>query len=335
MRACLLEAPVSIRVAVLVLSLAGAAQGQAAAGADASAEAASASEEDAIKANARSLANDASSAYRSGNFVAAYDGFNRAFHLVKVPMLGVWSARSLFELGRFVEASERYQDVLKLELPADAAESDRQAVETARVELEQLLPKIPTLTVTVKNASVDEVQFTLDGKPMPAALVDVAQKLDPGEHVVMGVLGNEKVEGDVFLKEGGASQLELTFKPTVSFEGDGGAGPGSGGNTKKTLGFIGIGVGGAFLVTGAVALGVSLDQQSQLAVACPSGTCPPGQADLVSSFELMKTLTLVGFIGGGALEVLGITLVLTSPKKSGQEISLHTRGAGLALRGTF
>src|SRR5688572_18101105 len=137
---------------------------------DAAAEEA-ATEEDALKANARSLANDASSAYRAGNFVAAYDGFNRAFQLVKVPMLGVWSARSLFELGRLVEASERYRDVLKLNLPADAAEGEHQALATAQAELDQLLPKIPTLTVSIQNASVEEVQLTLDGKPMPAALV--------------------------------------------------------------------------------------------------------------------------------------------------------------------
>lgn len=291
-------------------------------------------EEDSRKANARSLANDASSAYRAGNFVAAYDGFNRAFQLVEVPMLGVWSARSLDELGRLVEASERYRDVLKLNLPASASESDREAVNTARAELEALLPRIPTLTVTLANADLSEVQLTLDGKPMPAALVGIAQKLDPGEHVVLGTIGEEKVERDVFLKEGEGSALELTFEPTASFEADQVAQEPSAGHTQKTLGWIGVGMGAAFLVGGAVTLGVSLDQQSQLSAACPGGSCPPEQAELVSNFELMKTLTLVGFVGGGALEALGVTLLLTAPR-TGRELSLRTRGAGVVLGGTF
>src|SRR5690606_21659979 len=65
-----------------------------------------ASSEDRKRASARALATDASQDYRMGRFADAYEKFNRAFRLVEVPALGVWSARSLRQLDRFVEASE-------------------------------------------------------------------------------------------------------------------------------------------------------------------------------------------------------------------------------------
>jgi len=78
---------------------------------------------DAKRSSARQLATDASSEYRAGRYKEAYDKFNRAFKLVGVPALGVWSARSLKRLNRFVEASERYRDVLKRGVKPDAPEA--------------------------------------------------------------------------------------------------------------------------------------------------------------------------------------------------------------------
>src|SRR5690606_38402578 len=56
------------------------------------------------RASARQLATDASNDYRMGRFQDAYENFNRAFKLVGVPALGVWSARSLRQMDRLVEA---------------------------------------------------------------------------------------------------------------------------------------------------------------------------------------------------------------------------------------
>src|SRR5690606_5937684 len=105
----------------------------------------------------RQLATNASNDYRMGRFQEAYDGFNRAFHLIGVPALGVWSARSLRQLNRLVEASERYREVLKTGAAPEDPEAYHQSLRDAQAELDELLTRIPSLTIRLENAEASDV----------------------------------------------------------------------------------------------------------------------------------------------------------------------------------
>lgn len=72
---------------------------QGAAGADAAARAA-----------ARQLAQDGIEAFWAEKYSEAEDNLEKGYQLFPTPTLGLWSARARRQLGRWVEAAERYRD---------------------------------------------------------------------------------------------------------------------------------------------------------------------------------------------------------------------------------
>jgi hypothetical protein len=306
--------------------------------------------EDAARSSARQLANEASDAYRRGDFEAAYDGFNRAFRLVGVPGLGVWSARSLRQLNRWVEASERYREVTRLQLPADAPESSRTALREAETELAELLPRIPSLVITLENATPEEVEVLLDGRAVPSALLGAKQRLDPGPHRVVARRGTEEVSEEVTAAERGLERITLRFSAaptatTARVPADTSA-PGAERTTQQTVGLVALGVGGVFLVGGAVTTVLALDRQADLRDQCTPRdgggyACGPAQYGTVDTFETLKTISTVGLIGAGVLGAVGATLYLTGgpgeqPGTAEKpQVALWVGGAAAGLRGAF
>lgn len=306
--------------------------------------------EDAARSSARQLANDASEAYRRGDYEAAYDGFNRAFRLVGVPGLGVWSARSLRQLNRWVEASERYREVTRVQLPEDAPESSRTALREAEAELQELLPRIPSLVITVENATPEEVEVTLDGRPVPSALLGAKQRLDPGSHRIVARRGGEELREEITASERGVERIALRFSSppaaNVTAPGADTSAPEAGRTPQRTAGLVVLGVGGAFLVGGAVTTILALDRQADLREQCAARSaggydCGPGQHGAVDTFETLKTISTIGLIGAGVLGAAGVTLYLTGgpgeqPGEAGKpEVALWIGGAAAGLRGAF
>ncbi|HMI93208.1 MAG TPA: tetratricopeptide repeat protein, partial [Polyangiales bacterium] len=54
--------------------------------------------------------------FEAGDFAAASARLEKAYALLKVPSLGLWSARALVALGSFVRAWQRYAEVAHLSL---------------------------------------------------------------------------------------------------------------------------------------------------------------------------------------------------------------------------
>jgi hypothetical protein len=275
--------------------------------------------DDAARSNARQLATSASEAYRAGQWDLAYDRFNRAFKLVGVPALGVWSARSLEQSGKLVEASERYREVLAIQLGAAPSESDSQAQRDARVELDALLPRIPNVLIHVQNASVDDVKITLDGKRVPPELLEVRQRVNPGAHLLQGTRGQEQLEQRVELAERDSKDATFVFEviaePAVAATPTDSGTAQQGGFDGRTLGWVSVGVGAAFLASGVITGVVGLGKQSDLETICGTDhVCPTdGSGDTqarIDSMETMKTLSTVSFIGAGVFGALGATLLI-------------------------
>jgi hypothetical protein len=88
---------------------------------------------------------------------------------------------------------------------------------------------------------------------------------------------------------------------------------------RRTIGFVGIGVGGAGLIMGAVTGALALGDHSDLAKTCPGGHCPAGSQSTnqskIDSYNLMGNLSTAGFVVGGVFAVTGIILVATAPSK--------------------
>ena len=65
---------------------------------------------------ARSLGLSGIEAYQAGNYELASSRLEKAYALLNVPSIGLWSARALAKRNRPVEAAARYFEVLALPL---------------------------------------------------------------------------------------------------------------------------------------------------------------------------------------------------------------------------
>jgi len=305
--------------------------------------------DDATRSAARQLATDGSAAYQADDYVQAYDRFSRAYQLVRVPTVGIWAARSLVKLGRFVEASERYLELERTPLAADAPAEHVKAQKDATEERAQLLPRIPSVRVLLEGADASEVFVSLNGQLLQAALVGMKCPVDPGKLSVKGVRGEQVVEANVQLAEGASQDVTLKF-PKLSHVTPAAAAaqPEPAANSApplleprgpdRTWAYVAFGVGGAALITGGVFGGLALAQKSDLDSACPDRKCPPDQHSTNDSYETKKLISGVGIVAGVALVGAGAVLWFTAP---GPEKAQHARlgafynGQQIGLRGAF
>lgn len=283
---------------------------------------ATAPEDDAARSNARQLATDASEAYRAAQYDMAYDRFNRAYKLVGVPALGVWSARSLERGGRLVEASERYREVLANKAAGEPSSAEADALREARLELDELLPRIPNLIVRIQNAEPSKIDVKLDGARVATELLDVKQRVNPGKHTLTAQRGSERFEQEVTLGEREVKELVFQFEAERPSEAVAPAAqpqdqkPQAGGFDTQTVGLVSIGVGAAFLASGIVTGVVGLGQESALVPLCPERNCPESERAARDELETMKTLSTIGFIGAGVFGALGATLFIVGSSSS-------------------
>lgn len=138
-----------------------------------------------------------------GAWAPAADRFRRALALRNMPVIAHNLGVALARMGRVVEASEVLRGVTR---DPTASAQVRQA---AQLELDQALPRMGRLTVVVEGEPEGAV-VTLDGRPLQAALFDVARPIDPGRHVVRATRGDEEVaREEVTIAEGRSESITI------------------------------------------------------------------------------------------------------------------------------
>ena len=309
--------------------------------------------DDANRGGARKLGYAGVQAYQAGDYAVASEKLEKSYHVLKAPSLGLWSARALVKLDRWVEASERYREVLRLDVSSGEAAVQKQAQADASSELEQLSPKIPSVVVRVQGAEPAEVVATIDGHAVAKDLLGEATPVNPGTHVVVGTHGAEKLTVQLVVAAGEEKQALLHFvsgaaaSPTSSTAPlstepsapNGPASDGSHGSTQRILGWSSLGVGGAMLIVGGVAGGLALGKKHDLdaTTGCTQNACEKGGGvdAKVSSYNSLRTVSSAGFVVGGVLAATGVVLLLTAPKSNGTGMALFVAPAAAGLRGAF
>lgn len=297
---------------------------------------------DADRAAAREMGENAVAAYKAGEFGKAYDLFKRAHEIVGLTTTGLYMARCLVELGRFVEASERYVEVTRMTLGDDALDIHQEAKVTAQKERDALLPRIPKLTIVLGENAGPDTAVTLDGVAVPPALLGVPRPVDPGDHVVAVQRGEASREEALTLAEGESRTVTLDLDatstdpqpppppdPTTPATDDG--------SLLYTLGWVGVGVGGAGLVVGAITGALALDKRSSLETACgETKQCAPPLHGDVDTYQTLRIVSGVGFIAGGLIAATGIVLLIVAPSTPAEPAAqLRMTPTGIAFTGTF
>lgn len=291
---------------------------------------------------ARNLGLAGVEAYQAGNYDAASDKLEKAYTLMNVPSLGLWSARALAKRQLLVEAATRYFDVVSLQLPEGDATVQQQAQHDAQAELEQLRPQIPRLTIRVSGADAADVALSIDGLQVPASIIGKPRLINPGAHKIDAQLGSAHQSAAVELTLGQAAAVDLKFAPRAPVVRDskvpsprGPSTSASSTSPQRTLGWIGLGAGGVGVALGSVMGGLAASQRSSLKKSgCTDTLCPPEKQDDVERLNTFRTVSTVGFIAGGALAATGVVLLLTAPSNE-HEVAALVSDRAVLLTGRF
>jgi hypothetical protein len=309
---------------------------------------------EATRAAARQLATEGVNNFEAGEFAAASDKLNRAFETIRAPSLGLWSARALARCGRFVQASERYLEVTRLD-PRNGDEAvQREAQADAEHEYQELQPRIARLTLAVFNTAPEgEVEVTLDGAVLPAALLRAQVPMDPGEHLIEARQGALYAKQPLVIAEGArinvslqlalppaADLATLTPAPTKPSPAPTLHPLSEAPTARRTpvalwLTLAGAGAG---LVVGSVTGIMAIQTREPVAPNCPGNVCDPKYAHEVSQLNTLRTVSSISFIAGGVgLGAAGV-LWLTSPGAERPNRAYVRPGVGLgrvSVEGAF
>ena len=314
---------------------------------------------DRARGAARQLAEDGVSALQAGDTNTAVDKLERAYQIVRLPTVGLWSARALVKAGRLVSASERYVDVTHWSGASGDVHAQDQAKAAAARERDELLPRIPSVTIGIDGAKASEVAVTLDGEPVLPALIGTAVPTDPKHHVVHGTRGTETAEEGFDVAEGQKASVTLKFggaQPAVAAAPATPATPlppatpppatdtgtSKGPSFWNTQRVVGVTLGGAGIAAGVVSLvftASALSKKSDADAFCKEGACTSQRGvDLLSDARSAGTVATITGIAGLALAGAGVVLFFTAPSTH-REIALSpaylTGGGGLVAGGTF
>lgn len=172
--------------------------------------------DDASRGTARKLGYQGVAAYQAGDYRTASEKLEKAYGVLRVPSLGLWSARALVKLGKWVEASERYTQVGQLGASTGNEAVQKKALADAESELALLTPKIPSVLVRLEGALPADVQLQIDGVPIAQELLGEARPVNPGAHKIQGQRGTEQAVVELVLAEAEQKPAVLRFQSVVA-----------------------------------------------------------------------------------------------------------------------
>jgi hypothetical protein len=273
--------------------------------------------------------------YEQGKWQEALERFNEADRLYHSPVFALYSARSLRNLGRLLEARAVLRRLVDEKLDGAAPDAWKEAQGDARAELSALEAEIPSVVVVVEGASPDSV-LTIDDE---SVLAGQPIELDPGQHRLVASDGKQQRMVDFSVARGARNQSvvakfsppEPVARPTKpeprALEPERLRGP-------YVPGLVITGAGGVALITGGVVGTLAIIKADQarddLPASCRGTTCPLStKSDVEASLEPSRDLATAAdvlLISGAALAAVGIALWLIDPRadtETERPLSLH------------
>jgi hypothetical protein len=298
---------------------------------------------DAERAGARAAANQGADAFDQGKWADAIELFGRAEALVHSPIHLSYMARAQLKLGHWVEAYELFNRIKREPVEAPVSQAAANAVADANRQLQTLDAQLPYVTLVVKPET-QNVTVTMDGAPVPSALIGVLHPVNPGPHKFRATSPTlESPEQTVDIKPAARQTVELVLapiapaaapvpvaatqpQPTTTAPPPESPPPASSSNsTMRIGGYVGLGVGVVGVGLGTVFLLSANSKQKDADAAfeaCGGKSCSvPDRAkvdSLDSDAATNKTLALTSFVVGGVGLATGVTLLVLSGKQKSE-----------------
>lgn len=210
---------------------------------------------------------------------------------------------------------------------------------------------VPELTVDVAADAPADLVVKRNGVVVARSTYGVETQVDPGDYVVTAERGGRVAwERGVHLGERDRARVEIPAlgKSTTIADAPVRAAPlepsASSPSPWSTPFTVAVVVGGAGLLTGAVAGTVALVDRGTVDTDCPNHLCTPAGRDALHSAQTTALVSTIGFGVGLAGAATAVSLWLLGPRHSespspttGATVDVvgFDRGAGLGVRGAF
>jgi hypothetical protein len=286
---------------------------------------------------ARALAEKGFELFEAGKFAEAFAHFQQAETRFHAPPHLNFMARAQEKLGKLTAARDLYQKVLDEKLANYAPDEFRQAQADARVEIEAVKKRIPTLQIMIKGVAPETASVNLDGAALPAGAAQAPRQLDPGSHLIESTVAGASARKSITLKEGAREVVELdltpgakpeeTAPPLVPDE------PTTTGERPRLLvpAIAAFGVGVVGLGVGAITGVMSLNKAADVEAKCPNDQCDPELEDDADSAKTLGTVSTITFIIGGVGVAAGAILYYLDGRAPATEASAAA-STGITVR---
>jgi hypothetical protein len=165
-------------------------------------------------AQARQLLNASLDLSSKGDLGGAIEKLQTAQALAHTPIISLELGRDYAAVGKLVEARETLLSVARLPERSEETGRSRAARAQSAKLAEQLRPRIPTLSITVKGAASAAVTVTMDGAPVSEEALSAPRLVNPGPHTIAArSAAGAAAEAAVDLKESEARELVVTLPP--------------------------------------------------------------------------------------------------------------------------
>lgn len=290
----------------------------------------------------------------SGNCKDAVEKLDRAEKLHHAPTTEFKLAECQIKVGRLVAGTEHLRKLTRETLDPKAPPAFGAAQKNAQKLLDETVPRIPLLHISVALPAGVVPQVTIDGESIPPALVEIERPTDPGPHTIEAyAIGHKKTAQQIALKEGEKLSINLTPEVDKSAVPPPPPPPSTdqppppvaqnpapptepppvreqGMDPWRIAGWSLVGVGAAGIVTGVIAGALGLGTKSDLNDSCPNKICAADQQDNIDKLSTQATVGTIGFVVG-AIGLAGGGAILLFGPRSNVTVGLGTVG----YRGTF
>jgi hypothetical protein len=219
-------------------------------------------------------------------------------------------------------------------------------------EVNAAMPTIVFAATSGSGQDLSAVKVSMDGQVIAEHLDGVALELDPGSHEFTFEAPELPVtKSTLVIREGEKNRRESVMLGTppappvpTAAESTPPVAPlvppsrdtSSRGHTRRVTGIVTAAAGVAGLGIGAAFGGLAFAEWSSVNTACPSHTgCPPAAITDRSHGETYGAVSDIGFIAGGVLAAVGVTLYLTAPKDTSSSAALTVAPGAIRFGGSF
>jgi hypothetical protein len=232
--------------------------------------------------------------------------------------------------GKLGSAYKHYQAfvaaVATLPPSERSKQDDRRRLATSQIE--SLRDVVPRLTIVPPARVGPEPRVEIDGEALAPESIGVVLYLDEGSHRVVFIDRERRHEQVVDMRRGDDRQLVLELPPETPAPAPAPPSPvpepsprpevaPDDGSALPAVGWVAFALGGAGLVAGAVAGGLTLASASDLEARCPGRVCAGADREDYDRTVRLGNVTTVLLVAGGAVLGAGSIVLIVSATDDG------------------